>query len=70
MKFCDQPVAFHRLTYSEYFANVFIIFSQVIFEHAVAWGERERSAPYTQLAIFNSLMGCLSSSNIWAQLQS
>ena len=40
MKFCDQTVAFYRLAYSEYFSSVFIIFSQVIFEHAVVGRER------------------------------
>lgn len=45
-----------RLTYSEYFKNVFIFFSQVIFEHAVVRGERE-SGPCIQLAIFNFSYG-------------
>lgn len=58
MKFCDQTVAFHRLTYSECFSNVFIIFSQVIFEHAGGGGGKgERSVPSTQLAIFNFSYG-------------
>lgn len=72
MKFCDQTVAFHRLTYSECFSNVFIIFSQVIFEHAGGGGGargRGLFLPHSLLYL-TFLMECLSSRNIWAQLQS